>query len=359
MKIPKVFISYSHDSKEISDITLKLSNKLRNNGIDADIDQYEECPIEGWPLWMENQITNSDFVLIICTKGYFSKLKNITDQNGKGVFWEVSVIYQLLYDNKINIKFIPIICDNKDEEYIPLPLKKYTFYNINTDFNKIKNRLLGIKNIDKPDLEIIKPVQHKNRRTLFYTKPIINVEKWNKAKWQGIAYFKSETPLLGLVFKEKEFGEELFRDLIMNFSKEDLSLRIDFSFIFPPFPKGSYIYNDSRFNNGNGYFIYIGPNPIFEFNELDKKGVDSDEIYIKTISRYRWQDSNTSKGVISNFENNVKKYGFVDLTPVSLNIMENGPSEFKEIIRISRIKFLKGINLNLNEPESIVLNRPN
>lgn len=364
MNNPTAFISYSHDSKELSDIALKFANKLRNNGIDANIDQYEECPIEGWPLWMENQISKSDFVLIFCTRGYHSKLKNINDNNGKGVFWEVSVMYQLLYDSKVNRNFIPIIFNEEDTEYIPLPLKKYTFYNINSDFSKIKNRLLGIKNIEKPELNNIKPVQHKSRRTLFYTKPIINIEKWNKAKWRGVAYIDYETPILGLVFKEKEFGFEIFRDMHINFSEDILPFKINLTFIFPPFPKESYIFSDSNYNYGNGYFVYIGPNPTFEFDEIDKKGIDSNEVIIKTISRFRWQDSNTSKSIIKDFENKIKNFGYVDLIPVGFDIVNKSLIKFedekllKEAIRVKGVKFIKGVDLNCNNPEFIVLEKP-
>jgi hypothetical protein len=41
MKIPKVFISYSHDSQEHKKWVLDLATRLRNNGVDAIIDQWE------------------------------------------------------------------------------------------------------------------------------------------------------------------------------------------------------------------------------------------------------------------------------------------------------------------------------
>jgi len=50
-KHPKVFISYSHDSPEHADKVLAFANKLRSEGIDAVLDQYEESPPEGWPMW--------------------------------------------------------------------------------------------------------------------------------------------------------------------------------------------------------------------------------------------------------------------------------------------------------------------
>jgi SEFIR domain len=61
---PRVFISYSHDSREHIDRVLALSNRLRADGIDCHIDQYEESPSEGWPRWMVNQIEDASFVLV-------------------------------------------------------------------------------------------------------------------------------------------------------------------------------------------------------------------------------------------------------------------------------------------------------
>ncbi|MCM1221239.1 MAG: toll/interleukin-1 receptor domain-containing protein [Lachnospiraceae bacterium] len=46
---PIVFISYSQDSASLADRVLEFFNKLRSEGIDTILDQYEESPAEGWP----------------------------------------------------------------------------------------------------------------------------------------------------------------------------------------------------------------------------------------------------------------------------------------------------------------------
>lgn len=43
----KVFISYSHDSPEHKNRVLELSDRLRGDGIDSVIDQYEGSPSQG------------------------------------------------------------------------------------------------------------------------------------------------------------------------------------------------------------------------------------------------------------------------------------------------------------------------
>jgi hypothetical protein len=57
---PRLFISYSHDSyshdsAEHINRILALSNRLRMEGIDCSIGQYEESPPEGWPQWCDNE----------------------------------------------------------------------------------------------------------------------------------------------------------------------------------------------------------------------------------------------------------------------------------------------------------------
>jgi len=53
---PKVFISYSHDSAEHQERVLSLADRLRQDGIDAMVDQYAPTPPDGWPLWMDLEI---------------------------------------------------------------------------------------------------------------------------------------------------------------------------------------------------------------------------------------------------------------------------------------------------------------
>jgi hypothetical protein len=48
----RVFISYSHDSVEYTQRIRALADKLCTDGIDAQIDKYEQDPDEGWIKWM-------------------------------------------------------------------------------------------------------------------------------------------------------------------------------------------------------------------------------------------------------------------------------------------------------------------
>lgn len=83
MKKSRVFISYTHDSDSHMNRVLELSERLRSDGVDSNLDQYEVSPPEGWPAWMRKQIKHADFVLVICTEHYLSRYEGL-EEKGKG-----------------------------------------------------------------------------------------------------------------------------------------------------------------------------------------------------------------------------------------------------------------------------------
>src|SRR5438876_725409 len=78
---------------------LELSNRLRADGIDCVLDQYEQSPPEGWPRWMDRKIHDAQFVISICTENYFRKVMGReAPDTGLGVKWEGGLIYQHIYN---------------------------------------------------------------------------------------------------------------------------------------------------------------------------------------------------------------------------------------------------------------------
>lgn len=288
---PKVFISYSHQDADYEKKVLYFANRLRSEGIDATIDLYEEAPIEGWPRWMENQINNSDFILIVCSKSYYEKCYLETEK-GKGISWEVNIVYQHIYNTASqNTKFIPVIFDINDEQYILTPLKSFTFYNVGTQdgFDKLYWRLRGVSKTQKPPLGKLRPLPEKEKKAFFSTP--INLDKWNTAQWRGIMYlFSSGYPVLGLLYHNYEAAKSIFKDWKEDSKGEYVDEFIKVDFITPPFPKDCWVYSDGDRNFGKGYFVHIGPNTDESINRAIKSGIPPDELLIATISRYQWMD---------------------------------------------------------------------
>jgi tetratricopeptide (TPR) repeat protein len=167
----KVFISYSWDSKEHKERVLVLSNKLRTGSVDCTIDQYIDSPPEGWPLWMERQVENADYVLIICTETYLKKFKaEVKQGTGLGVKWESLLTVQHLYDNdSLNHRFIPVVLDSDECQFIPMPLKGATCYCLDTPagYEQLYRRLTGQPEVQKPPLGEPKPLPPKSPNETF------------------------------------------------------------------------------------------------------------------------------------------------------------------------------------------------
>ena len=168
-KSSRVFISYSHDSPQHKKCVLKLSNRLRSEGIDCNIDQYETCPSEGWFRWMVNQIEEADFVLIVCTEKYEKRFKGKEEVGkGLGAKWEGAIITQELYHSEANNMCIPIVFSPEDSEYIPSILKSATYYALNLEetnnetYDELYARLTGQKLVLKPDLGELRHLEPKN-----------------------------------------------------------------------------------------------------------------------------------------------------------------------------------------------------
>jgi hypothetical protein len=131
---PRIFISYSHDSDEHKRNVRELADKLCSHGIQCILDQYEESPGEGWITWMEKQVTNSTYVLVVCSQGYLDRFNSDVSDSGKGTKWESGIITQELYDSGAkNRKFIPIILKEEEKKYILRILRPYTYYNVGSE----------------------------------------------------------------------------------------------------------------------------------------------------------------------------------------------------------------------------------
>jgi hypothetical protein len=215
----EVFISYSWDSDEHLKTVREFSDRLRSEGIDAIIDQYEESPPEGWPRWMEKKIRDSRLVLMICTEEYYKKgMGEAPPDTGLGVKWEGGLIYQYLYNaGANNQKFIPVLFRGTDKQFIPTPVQSATYYQVNTDagYDKLYARLLNRPGVPKPELGPIRPLPKKEVKTnisMFVTGPI-DVDLWNKAKWHStfLARWPNEgPPALGFGFLNEQAARKIF-----------------------------------------------------------------------------------------------------------------------------------------------------
>ena len=127
-----VFVSYCHE-KKINEKVDDLVFRLIRDGVECNYDQQQYNVLKGWLMWVENQITSAKNVLLVCTPG----IRGATSEDkriSKGIQFELNLIYNEFYQNNSqNDKYIPIVFNESDIEYIPNPLKSSSYYNIENE----------------------------------------------------------------------------------------------------------------------------------------------------------------------------------------------------------------------------------
>lgn len=124
MIIPKAFISYSHDTLEHKKWVLELATRLRNNGIDAILDQFELQPGADLPHFMETHLASANKIIMICTDKYVDK----ANKGQGGVGYEKMIVTSNLLKSIDENKIIPIIRQNGTAE-VPTFLKSKLYIN--------------------------------------------------------------------------------------------------------------------------------------------------------------------------------------------------------------------------------------
>lgn len=105
MNPPRVFISYSHDSAEHKQWILDFATTLRNRGVDAVLDQWDLKPGDDLPHFMETQLSEAQFVIMVCTEQYVEK----ANKGKGGVGYEKMIMTSSLLSTIDSSKVIPII----------------------------------------------------------------------------------------------------------------------------------------------------------------------------------------------------------------------------------------------------------
>ncbi|ACR28156.1 toll/interleukin-1 receptor domain-containing protein [Burkholderia glumae] len=104
-KIPKAFLSYSHDSLDHKKWVLDLAIRLRSNGVESIIDQWSLGPGDDLPHFMEQNLAIADRVLMICTENYVKK----ANTGAGGVGYEKMIVTADLLRRIDSNKVIPLI----------------------------------------------------------------------------------------------------------------------------------------------------------------------------------------------------------------------------------------------------------
>lgn len=111
----RVFISYAWEDENHRTWVRQFADRLLQNGIEATLDQYDLELGDRLPQFMEQSVSGSDYVLVICTPTYKQK----ADQRSGGVGYEGHIISEELLLKGNERKFIPVIRKGTHENAMP------------------------------------------------------------------------------------------------------------------------------------------------------------------------------------------------------------------------------------------------
>lgn len=136
---PKVFISYSWKSEEYKARVRRLADKLRGNGVDVTLDQWDLRAGHDMNAFMEMSIRDAEKVLILCESEYTAR----ADNRKGGVGKETRIITPDVYEQYQQEKFIPVAMENPVSLPTYLKSTMAVFYTTETE-EEYKNLLRTI-----------------------------------------------------------------------------------------------------------------------------------------------------------------------------------------------------------------------
>ncbi|EMZ93782.1 MULTISPECIES: toll/interleukin-1 receptor domain-containing protein [Enterobacteriaceae] len=142
-----VFVSYSHDDIQHKEWVHGLIKKLKKYGIEIVSDM--NFPLGGNLMYMMNQaLSNSHKVLVICTDNYNNKANNALG----GAGYESHIASAMIMANQNTTKFIPIIRNVKSENKTPTSLMGRAYLDMSDDKNFSSSFVSLVKELTGNDI---------------------------------------------------------------------------------------------------------------------------------------------------------------------------------------------------------------
>ncbi|HVV25049.1 MAG TPA: SEFIR domain-containing protein [Pseudonocardiaceae bacterium] len=128
--VPRVFVSYSHDTPAHKEHVRRFATFLRARiGLDVHLDQWYEGRRIDWSAWAIDQLNRADFILAIASPHY--KLRadgGAPPDEGRGSQFEASIIRNYLTGNlrRETQRVLPVVLPGGVVEDIPTFLNAYS-----------------------------------------------------------------------------------------------------------------------------------------------------------------------------------------------------------------------------------------
>jgi TIR domain len=142
---PRVFLSYIHEGPSEQQRVVDFATRLRSDGVDVILDEFELELKDEWLTWTASQIERSDFVLVVITPTYSEACRDIIAGKVPGRrdnLVEAAILGGSVkhgWDEWVQVRpvdapfpnperFIPILFPGTDANLIPAPLRSVEYF---------------------------------------------------------------------------------------------------------------------------------------------------------------------------------------------------------------------------------------
>ncbi|MCY1141001.1 toll/interleukin-1 receptor domain-containing protein [Actinoplanes sp. Pm04-4] len=119
----RVFISYTADTPAVKTWVRDLGAFLRASGVNARLDIWHLMVGMNLQQWMQNEITQADRVVLVCTEAY---AKRADDLDG-GLAYEIKQIQEDIGAKNEQLKYLPLVWSADVTKALPIFLKPYLY----------------------------------------------------------------------------------------------------------------------------------------------------------------------------------------------------------------------------------------
>ncbi len=124
--LPRVFVSYAHDTRAHKRQVLRFCRLLRHLGVDVRVDEWDDDVRRDWYVWMIDQFRCADKVIVIASPQYrqAGDGEALPDCN-RGVQTESAMLRDFLHGDRATWtrKILPVILPGRSAGEIPLYLQ--------------------------------------------------------------------------------------------------------------------------------------------------------------------------------------------------------------------------------------------
>lgn len=161
VQVPRVFISYAHDSVEHKREVLQLAEYLRvHEGLDVRLDRWDDHIRRSWAFWAETELLSADYTLVIASPHYRRRAAGETPpSDGRGVKYEILFLREQMTKDLDDAtrRILPVVLAGREIEDVPAFLQPYstTRYHVNSideaGVAELVSAITGIGEVRRPE----------------------------------------------------------------------------------------------------------------------------------------------------------------------------------------------------------------